>query len=60
MMQAVDAERQTYLTLLLRELGLGNPDFARALQATLIGLPQMGGTDSAPFGTLVDTVLALD
>ena len=58
---AVDAERHTYLTLLLRELGLGNPDFARALQATLIGLPQLvsGPAQTAPFDTLVDTVLAL-
>lgn len=56
---AVDAERHTYLSLLLREMGLGNPDFARALQATLIGLPQMAKGETAPFDTLIDTVLAL-
>ena len=58
----VDAERLTYLTLLLRELGLGNTDFARALQATLIGLPQISDDVSvqhATLDTLIDTVLAL-
>lgn len=57
----IDAERLTYLTLLLRELGLGNRDFARAIQATLIGLPQLndGPVQTAPFDTLVDTILAL-
>jgi len=59
MLCSVDAERHTYLTLLLRELGLGNPDFARALQASLIGLPQMSGDGTTPFDTLIDTVLAL-
>lgn len=59
MLTSVDAERHTYLALLLRELGLGNPDFARALQASLIGLPQMYGHATAPFDTLIDTVLAL-
>ena len=57
-----DADRLTYLNLLLRELGLGNADFARALQATLIGLPQLSGDVSvrrATFDTLVHTVLAL-
>ncbi len=56
----VDTERLNYLTRLLRQLGLGNPDFARAVLATLIGLPLTGAdTDAAPFDTLVDTVLAL-
>ena len=59
MLAGVDAERHTYLTLMLRELGLGNPDFARALQATLIGLPQMDEDGSAAYDTLIDTVLAL-
>lgn len=61
-LHVVDAERLTYLTLLLRELGLGNADFARALQATLIGLPHLSDaleTRRAPFEALVDTVLAL-
>lgn len=59
----IDAERLTYLTILLRQLGLGNPDFARALLATLVGLPQISrderAVQSATFDTLVDTVLAL-
>ena len=59
-MAEVDAERLLLLTRLLGRLGLGNPDFARALQATLIGLPLANTTpDTAPFDTLVDTVLAL-
>lgn len=60
---AVDDARRDYLVSLLGQLGLGNPDFARALQATLVGLPQIlpdAKTDQiAPFDTLVDTVLAL-
>ena len=55
----VDAERLQYLTRLLGSLGLGNPDFARALQATLIGLPFGADADGSAFETLVDTVLAL-
>ncbi len=59
----VDTARVAYLQELLRDLGLGNADFAYALQATLIGLPQLapGDTDKqrATFDTLVDTVLAL-
>ncbi len=58
----VDADRLTYINLLLREMGLANPDFARALQAALVGLPQItseASTRKATFDTLVDTVLAL-
>ncbi len=59
----IDTERQTYLTSLLRQLDLGNPDFARALIAALVGLPQIlpdnPSAQSATFNTLVDTVLAL-
>lgn len=62
-LNAVDNARRDYLVSLLEQLGLGNPDFARALQATLVGLPQISpntNTDqTAPFNTLVDTVLAL-
>jgi AcrR family transcriptional regulator len=57
----VDGERLQYLGRLLRKMGLGNQNFARALQATLTGLPLMGDhTDKAPFETLVDTILALE
>ncbi|MGJ8615213.1 MAG: TetR/AcrR family transcriptional regulator [Sulfitobacter sp.] len=63
MMRTVDAERLAYLTELLRQLGLGNPDFARALLAALVGLPQTSPDDPtqqmATFDILVDTVLAL-
>ena len=59
----VDAARLTYLADLLRQLGLGNHDFARALAAALVGLPQLApnATDQQikTFDTLVDTVLAL-
>lgn len=59
----VDAARLSYLSDLLRQLGLGNPDFARALLAALAGLPQVApgnpATQIATFDTLVDTVLAL-
>lgn len=59
----VDAARHQHLVALLSQIALGNPDFARALQAALVGLPQISAdsvTDrSAPFDTLVDTVLAL-
>jgi AcrR family transcriptional regulator len=57
----VDTERLHLLGRLLTKLGLGNPDFARALQATLIGLPLLDrSSDASPFDTLVDTILALD
>ncbi|MFK7836077.1 MAG: TetR/AcrR family transcriptional regulator [Sulfitobacter sp.] len=55
----VDAERLRYLTRLLSQMGLRNPDFARAMQATLIGLPLSSDRQTAPFDTLVDTILAL-
>lgn len=59
----LDGERHTYLTLLLRELGLANPDFAKALQGALVGLPQIKTGDltaqTKAYDTLVDTVLAL-
>ena len=62
-LRTVDAERLTYLIALLRQLGLGNPDFARALLAALVGLPQLSQDDpaqqTATFDILVDTVLAL-
>ncbi|MGJ8626004.1 MAG: TetR/AcrR family transcriptional regulator [Sulfitobacter sp.] len=62
-LRKVDAERMTYLVTLLRQLGLGNPDFARALLAVLVGLPQLSqdapSRRTATFDVLVDTVLAL-
>lgn len=58
-LQALDHERLTYISLLLREMGLGNQNFAIALQAALVGLPQLSGAKPQAFDTLVDTVLAL-
>lgn len=55
----VDKERLSYLTRLLGQLGLRNADFARALQATLVGLSLTQDKDSAAYDTLIDTVLAL-
>jgi AcrR family transcriptional regulator len=63
MLLEVDTERLKYIELLLKEAGLANPDFARALQAALIGLPQLAEPDGmalrTAYDTLVDTVLAL-
>lgn len=62
-LRIVDTERLTYLNLVLRQVGLGNPDFANALLSALIGLPQLKGPDGmairTAFDALVDTVLAL-
>ncbi|NNE52361.1 MAG: TetR family transcriptional regulator [Sulfitobacter sp.] len=62
-LKLIDEERLTYISLLLRELGLGNADFAIALQATLAGLPGLPASEAAGqlriFDTLIDTVLAL-
>jgi len=57
----VDAERLKYLGYLLSQLGLRNPDFARAMLACLIGLPQLNDDrqNAAAYDALVDTVLAL-
>lgn len=55
----VDAQRLSYLTRLLGQLGLRNADFARALQATLVGLSLTADKEIAAYDTLIDTVLAL-
>ncbi|MFD2738136.1 TetR/AcrR family transcriptional regulator [Sulfitobacter aestuarii] len=59
----VDAARRDHLTKLLESVGLGNPDFAHALLAALIGLPYLHPGDtsaqSATFDTLIDTILDL-
>ena len=55
----VDAEREAHLTRLLGQLGLRNADFARALQAALVGLSLQPRPDKAAYETLIDTVLAL-
>ena len=59
----LDAQRRAFFTLLLRELGFANADFAHAMQGALVGLPLFLDTDPmgqrTAFDTLVDTVLAL-
>ena len=57
----VDAERLTYVSALLRHLGITNKDFARSALAALIGLPALGSKASAAkaFDTMIDLVLAL-
>jgi AcrR family transcriptional regulator len=59
----IDSRRRDFLAGLLAEIDLGNPDFAQAMIAAVIGLPQLCPGDlpaqKATFDTLVDTVLAL-
>ncbi|WP_439111832.1 TetR/AcrR family transcriptional regulator [Lentibacter sp.] len=61
--QQVDDARQTYLTLLLKQCGVGNPEIAQALYAAALGAQILtGGTPtsaSGPLSTLVDLILAL-
>lgn len=57
----VDGERLTYVSNLLRQLGISNPEFAQTCLGALIGLRQLGGkTKPRPaFDTLIDLVVAL-
>ncbi|WP_299502027.1 TetR/AcrR family transcriptional regulator [uncultured Roseobacter sp.] len=57
----VDAERLTYLTNLLRQLGVTNPGFAQSCLGALIGLPQLKdqADPATAFDTMIDLVLAL-
>jgi AcrR family transcriptional regulator len=57
----VDAERLTYVSNLLKQLGIKNPQFAQSSLAALIGLPQLPGKTNATkaYDTLIDLVLAL-
>ena len=57
----VDAERMTYISSLLRQLGVSNDDFAKACLATLIGLPDLDTKSRAvpAYEALIDLVLAL-
>ncbi|WP_187429084.1 hypothetical protein ROLI_004850 [Roseobacter fucihabitans] len=57
----VDAERLTYFSSLLRQLGVTNPGFAQSCLGALIGLPHLGdqANPSAAFDTMIDLVLAL-
>ena len=62
--QNVDAQRLGYLNELLAELGITNPDFARLIYASLIGLEDLSSRDGQsiqrPLGTLIDLILALE
>ncbi|MEM1075636.1 MAG: TetR/AcrR family transcriptional regulator [Pseudomonadota bacterium] len=57
----IDAERLTYVTNLLKHLGLKNDDFGRSCLGALIGLPSLSGKNAATksFDTMIDMVLAL-
>lgn len=62
--QRVDAQRLDYLTAMLSEIGLTNPDFARIIYGGLIGLEDLSSRDDqdiqGPMGTLIDIVLTLE
>ena len=54
---AVDADRRRALSDTLAELGLTNPEFARIVQAAVIGMETLGDTE--PLSTLLAAILAL-
>ncbi len=54
---AVDAARRAAVSATLAELGLTNPEFARIVQAAVIGMETLG--DTAPLSTLLAAILAL-
>jgi len=60
----VDGNRLAYLSDMLAEIGLTNPDFARIIYGGLIGLEDLSSRDDqdiqAPMGTLIDIVLTLE
>ena len=62
--QRVDAQRLDYLTAMLGEIGLTNPDFARLIYAGLIGLEDLSSRDgqspAEPLGTMIDLILSLE
>lgn len=62
--QRVDEKRLGYLADALSEIGLTNPDFARIIYATLIGLEDLSSRDdqanAGPMGTLIDLILTLE
>lgn len=60
----VDTLRIDYLHEQLSSIGLGNPDFARIIYATLIGLEDLSSRDGqaneSPLGTVIDLILSLE
>ena len=59
----VDAARLTLVAGLLAETGIRNPEMARILCATAVGMRELGDSDTAPgpqaMESLVDLMLAL-
>lgn len=55
--ERVDAERRAAIAATLAGLGLTNPEFARIIQAAVIGMEAMG--DTTPLSTLLAAILAL-
>ncbi|MDA5556661.1 TetR/AcrR family transcriptional regulator [Shimia sp. MMG029] len=60
---AVDEARMAYITTLLSEIGLTNPELTRLLYGALLGMEALSahdGVQNGPaLGTLVDLILAL-
>jgi len=54
---AIDSARAVAIGATLAELGLTNPEFARIVQAAVIGMETLG--DTAPLSTLLAAILAL-
>ena len=58
----VDNERLKYLTALFSSIGVTDPDYAKAVYGSIIGMAQMGemnGKVQKAYSSLVDLVLAL-
>lgn len=60
----IDQQRLSYLTTMLDEIGITNPEFARLIYAGLIGLEDLSSRDgqehAEPMGTLIDLILSLE
>lgn len=64
MVLQIDEHRLSYLTKMLGEIGITNPEFARLIYAALIGLEDLSSRDAqkhaGPMGTLIDLILSLE
>jgi len=60
----IDEQRLSYLSKMLGEIGITNPEFARLIYAGLIGLEDLSSRDqqdhAGPMGTLIDLILSLE
>ncbi len=54
----VDRMRLAYLTAVLSQIGLSNPEFARIVYGAELGLGMLGGTDSKAARESVSTLIA--